>query len=894
MHVRVMLMGAAVALSAGTAAASLLMPARAAGGAAGHEDAATHLRPKRPHIDHATLIQGPFADGPSVTRACLNCHPNAGREMLTSVHWTWLGKEVRVPGHDEPLRIGKKNLLNNFCIGVQPNLTHCTACHAGYGWLDASFDFSKQENIDCLVCHDTSGTYRKDEDRGGVVAQGVNLLAVARSVGLPTRQNCGTCHFAGGGGDAVKHGDLDGTMSQPPERIDVHMGRLNFNCQECHRTDGHSIRGRSMSVSVEDANGVACTDCHSQAPHREQRLNAHVRTVACQTCHIPEYAVETPTKMSWDWSTAGQDRPGADPETYNKRKGSFVYASNVVPEYRWYNGTAGRYLLGDRMDPSQVTRINHPRGDISDPAAKIWPFKVHRGKQIYDAKYNYLLVPKTVGPGGYWTDFNWDEAARLGSAASGLKYSGEYGFAPTEMYWPLSHMVASRDKALQCRDCHSPGGRLDWKALGYEGDPARLHGRPAVAVSTQCGHCHGQVHLDAAPLVLQEDSRRGMTRTTGQIFSGQRLCQSGLNLAGKDSLNRPFDVHAERLLECTSCHQDAGESGRDPRAGSGSANQPRVGRASPAMGESGRRPRHEHAEIECSSCHQARETHGWLPYSDRHLAKLSCEACHIQRIYAPAREQMDRTVVAADGSAPAAYRGAEGASGDSGALIHGYQPVLLERGREDGEARLAPYNLVASWYWVAGDPPKPVASEQLRSAYLDGSRYRPEIVKALDANGDGTIEPKELRLDTAEKVRVVRQRLEALGLSHPHIAADVRPYGLHHDVAGGRWAIRDCEACHSAGSRLTASMELASYVPGGVLPKPVAGTDVRLDGRMAVRADGRLVYEPQTADRELYVAGSGGRRLADRLGAMAVMLAFLGIMAHGTARIIASRRKDQA
>jgi hypothetical protein len=57
-----------------------------------------------------------------------------------------------------------------------------------------------------------------------------------------------------------------------------------------------------------------------------------------------------------------------------------------------------------------------------------------------------------------------------------MTYSGHYGFASTEMYWPLSHMVASKEKALICADCHTESskaenGRLNWKALGYEGDP---------------------------------------------------------------------------------------------------------------------------------------------------------------------------------------------------------------------------------------------------------------------------------------------------------------------------------------------------------------------------------------------------------------------------------------
>jgi octaheme c-type cytochrome (tetrathionate reductase family) len=452
------------------------------------ENPRAHLRVRRPHTDHAALLHGPFADGPAVTRACLHCHPAAAREVMATSHWTWLGQEVKVAGHPGLQRIGKADLLNNFCIGVQPNLAHCTECHAGYGWVDRSFDFANPERVDCLVCHESTGTYQKAPEGGGNVAEGVDLVAVARSVGLPTRRNCGFCHFAGGGGDAVKHGDLDGTMYFPSERIDVHMGKLNFDCQECHRTVRHDIAGRSMSVSVEDANRVACTDCHSPAPHRDERLNGHTKTVACQSCHIPKMAVEAATKMSWDWSTAGRDPPpGTDPHLYSKTKGTFTFARDVPPEYFWYNGTADRYLLGDKIDPEKVTRINYPRGSAADAAARIWPFKVHRGKQPYDVVHRYLLVPKTSGPGGFWQDFDWDKALRLGEGPSGLAYSGRYGFAATAMYWPLSHMVAARDKALQCVDCHGPGGRLHWSELGYDGDPAFRGGREGTLASGSWG-----------------------------------------------------------------------------------------------------------------------------------------------------------------------------------------------------------------------------------------------------------------------------------------------------------------------------------------------------------------------------------------------------------------------
>lgn len=428
----------------------------------------------RIHTDHTFLMEGPFETGPEVTAACLECHEDAAHEVGQTVHWNWAGEPVDIPGFDEPTPIGKKNLINNYCIGVQSNWDGCTACHAGYGWSDADYDFSDTANVDCLVCHDNSGTYKKGNS--GLPLEGVDLLAVAQSVGVPTRENCGSCHFNGGGGNAVKHGDLDSSLLFPTEDIDVHMGRHDFLCIDCHQTENHVVAGRSITVSVTNENQIYCTNCHTPDLHADERINQHVDSVACQTCHIPEGAVRQATKLYWDWSQAGQDRP-EDPHEYLKIKGSFVYGSNFVPEYAWFNGTAERYVLGLPIDANSITPINLPNGDINDPTAQIWPFKIHYARQPYDTLNNYLLQPKTVGEGGYWTEFNWDQAFQLAAEVTGIPYSGQYGFAETSMYWPLSHMVGPSESALGCASCHGEYSRFDWQALGYPGDPIEWGGR---------------------------------------------------------------------------------------------------------------------------------------------------------------------------------------------------------------------------------------------------------------------------------------------------------------------------------------------------------------------------------------------------------------------------------
>lgn len=425
---------------------------------------------------HKTRLQGPINEPQDVTRQCLTCHKGAGYDFMQTSHWNW-SLEQEVDG--KTVNRGKKNALNNYCTSVAGNEKFCSKCHAGYGLTDAkSYDFKNPENIDCLVCHDTTGTYSKGTNLAGYPKAKVKLLFVAQNVGTPSRQNCGACHFYGGGGDAVKHGDLDSNMAFPEKNMDVHMDAEgnDFQCIECHQTENHLITGNSLGVSPGGKTQFGCEQCHSGVIHGESFIEAHVKTVACQTCHIPTFAKEKATKIWWDWSKAGEDRQFEEKDenghlTYVKKKGEMKYGKNLTPEYRWYNGNAGAYHLGDKIDPSAVTSIAYPLGKRADKNAKIYPFKVMRGKQIYDTVHKTLITAKVANEGGYWKDFDWDKAARLGSEASGQPYSGEYDFAETSMYWRLNHMVAPKEQALGCLDCHGDSGRMSWGELGYKGDP---------------------------------------------------------------------------------------------------------------------------------------------------------------------------------------------------------------------------------------------------------------------------------------------------------------------------------------------------------------------------------------------------------------------------------------
>jgi len=107
-----------------------------------------------PSVDHSKfdILNQPFDSAQQLTAACLSCHTERGHEIMATSHWNWEREEEMSGKGVVPL--GKKIILNNFCIGIKGSEQTCTRCHIGYGWKDDSFDFSEQNNIDCVVCHD--------------------------------------------------------------------------------------------------------------------------------------------------------------------------------------------------------------------------------------------------------------------------------------------------------------------------------------------------------------------------------------------------------------------------------------------------------------------------------------------------------------------------------------------------------------------------------------------------------------------------------------------------------------------------------------------------------------------------------------------------------------------
>jgi octaheme c-type cytochrome (tetrathionate reductase family) len=450
--------------------------------------------------DHGRFeaLSGPFEDGPEVTHACLECHTEAARQVKQSIHWTW---EYRHPVTEQ--RLGKRHVVNNYCGSITMNWARCTSCHVGYGWRDADFDFSDGKRVDCLVCHDTTGDYVKlptgaghppyqDTRFQGELIEAPDLAEVARNVGPSSRRTCGECHFKGGGGPGVKHGDLDDSLIDPPESLDVHMASegLDYRCATCHEFEAHRQKGSRYQMTAKAEAGVAlpgrpnerpaCESCHGLAPHDGDfgnRLDTHADRIACQTCHIPTFARGGRATITWwDWSEAGRLDAEGEPVViredghvvYHGKKGAFRWDENVVPDYRWFDGTVRYTLLDEPIDPAGVVALNPISGSADDPDSRLWPFKVMRGIQPYDAVNDVLVIEHLYGKedSAFWRNFEWGpaieaamaEARRIGQ--TDVDYSGEYAFTETEMLWPLSHMIAPAEDSLACGDCHRTEGRL--------------------------------------------------------------------------------------------------------------------------------------------------------------------------------------------------------------------------------------------------------------------------------------------------------------------------------------------------------------------------------------------------------------------------------------------------
>ena len=361
-----------------------------------------------------------------MTKACLSCHSEAAAQIHKTIHWTWVD-----PASPKDKPMGKGALtVNNYCVSIHGNEPRCTSCHIGYGWKDKSFDFTDASKVDCLVCHEQTGTYKKHPAMASCPPRSRWCSrATARNTCPPSgtrwrRASVGRRAELRGlpllrrrrrHGEARRPRLLD---DQANKALDVHMGvdGKNFDCTRCHTTSAHQVAGRIYStpaaterktLTQDDLTPrITCESCHTATPHKPGvKANDHTDKVACQSCHIPEFARALPTKMRWDWSTAGKKKDGKPYKekgplgtpAYDTQKGNFAWGEDVRPQYFWYNGTIDAVSL-ERHRPDPAGRAQLAGGPAERSQRAHRALQGAHGQAALRHGQQTMLVPHLFGP----------------------------------------------------------------------------------------------------------------------------------------------------------------------------------------------------------------------------------------------------------------------------------------------------------------------------------------------------------------------------------------------------------------------------------------------------------------------------------------------------------------
>lgn len=474
--------------------------------------------------EHASITS---YDGPST---CIACHQQDAYNMFGSVHYQWTGPSPNVT--NLTTYSGKADInFNTYCGSVVTSRRiACWSCHVGNGKVPKmAVDPAQLANIDCLTCHqdayrrkaappavqltypgydgvvrtwtlpveDAEGNFQYVPDEA---AMGISALTAARTVHLPTRTTCLSCHAYAAGSDCGKRGDISAETVNPPLWAEVHMSPQGQNlvCTACHAAGNHRLKGRGLDITTnEHPDRLTCTSggCHPFAPHQNTRLDSHTGRVACQTCHIPAYAKLTSTEMRRYWLKpfwapsmfGGQG--GFKPEEHREMM--------VVPTYRWFDGTSINTVLNQAApppaDPLGAYEFALPNGGVNSPGAYIYPMKEHWSSSALHLATGRFIPHSTFM---YFVTGDFARSVAEGQVRSGL--TGAWKIADIHTYQTINHGVEPAGSALACGACHSSlaGGtpvRMDLPGqLGY-----------ATRAGFSCTQCHGP--KSARPFVELHD-----------------------------------------------------------------------------------------------------------------------------------------------------------------------------------------------------------------------------------------------------------------------------------------------------------------------------------------------------------------------------------------------------
>jgi hypothetical protein len=528
-------------------------------------------------------------------QTCIACHEKEAHDMLSSIHMKWAGPTPNLSNTNGE-ELGKEKAgINTFCTYAPSSKGACYGCHIR---ADGNAGHEPElGDVDCLMCH--NDTYQRtfvmdtenpvtvenifgelksyifgkqDAETGDYTTvpdynkmpEGTTMVELAQNVHMPTRKSCLRCHATAGGGDWTKRGDMGLSSISPDIYEDVHMSPFNggadLSCTNCHKTLEHKIGGRGIDLRADEMVAPRCTNCHEQRPHSNPDLDRHAEgQLACQSCHISEFAKGGATEMSRDWLS-----PTWNP-AFCAGQGGFVgheiKQSNVKPEYRFFDGTSYVYNLGETITPNSDGSYTMAKanGKIFDGKSKIVPIKNHLSVMPLHNETKQIIAPEIMQ---MFMTGDFDRAVRKGMQNMGI--AGDYSMVNVNAEMLISHGVGPKNTSLACNDCHDSSGKtpdgsrqIPFTELGYHIWPEKvknctlcheqksmnwqeMHKKHTVAGSEKnlsCQSCH-----TSEPI--------GLAGNPGAVCSNCHEYKSPNNFDDED-----HKKHIEKGSQCSDCHK---------------------------------------------------------------------------------------------------------------------------------------------------------------------------------------------------------------------------------------------------------------------------------------------------------------------------------------------------
>jgi len=463
----------------------------------------------------------------------------------------------------------------------------------------------------------------------------------------------------------------------------------------------------------------------------------------------------------------------------------------------------------------------------------------------------------------------------------------------------------------------------DWGELVYREDAFNQDGTVKMELLgldeptiKNCGQCHGfatddpnRHHIDP---FFSNDLLRG-TKKFGRIFHPGKIKDSDVNLAGKEAMDFPWDIHAAKKLVCIDCHFSPNNPAKMKRK-----TEAKHLRYIPQSNELQRylhRPDHNFAKGDpcpenvarhlkntmrlCSDCHKADEIHDWLPFRQVHYRALRCEVCHIPEKHYWAYKQIDLTL---KGGGHAHARGV-GEIGehykDLSEPVTGFRPAYMPKVTDGEFPSIIPFNPITSLYWYRPDKERPLYKREIRDAFWDRNQrgryeYKPALLSLLDMDDNGKLDHDELRLDNKEKVAKAEEMLARAGVPEVELRLEIVPFSLHHNIVSKEQAIRRCTECHGPESRLLKWAEVFDFETEVAEAEMVSNCLWARHPEEYIHVDdGKFYFDPGgPLGRFYHIVGARHRRFIEIVGWLSVLGVFAGSLGHGCARgVIAQVRK---